>query len=419
MTNKNFLTLIKLMALWVILGMQACNDTLGEKVSSEDAVDIGVVSNDVKDFFYGNELAVLPIEFSSTCGDIVSGECSAEAALNVLWDKAVEVNHSPRIVEAPLETPACPRQAGKTESWLVMQKIGENAFFCFVKTEMLAGQAGKDKLVLLSTLAGRYSNAYLQIPDGKRFGVKMRIQGEPVVCSRSGNEPDSVLPTAGVATGCGVCGCLPCVCPPAVADTTTPTPATPGPTTPGETTSSTPTVIGDSIIVTIETSTSIVDFLICSLCHSYPCLCPEKPETEEVVPEVRRCSYCGSTSCSGQLRWNKGCNHFHCTSDIGDCALCQKSSCICCKNCICPKENCQCRGQLCWHNVNDPCVLSLNAEFCTTCKGGCKCLPKGQCFHTMPCKYFNSRYCENCEQTCTCLDKRHCDHTEPCEGFVR
>ncbi len=424
MINNVSVAFVKLLALGVVLSMQGCSDRLCGDSSLKPDGDRGSDVAGMRSYFESEGLAVFPLGFSAD--GVLSRSVTPEQSLEVLWGKAVQVNTVPQVIEIPLAKPVCVSQQGRTgKSFLVVQKEREGDYFCFVRTAipLTAGVvgAGWDELVLLSTLSGVYSNAYLLTAGGEHRSVGMKLQDGTVISSRAGGEPDTagtvanplpvpVDPEPPVPTDTTVIAVPPTTHPINPIDPTTPTePSTMLPTT--------PTVVGDSIIVTITTPTGVADFLICSLCHSYPCLCPDLPETEETPQETHRCPYCGSTTCLMKLYLCSNCRKFHCdTRCTQSCILCKQSYCSCCKNCV--SKVCECKGKLCKHNLCDPCEASLNAEYCPTCEGRCKCLEKGHCFHTLPCKYFNPRYCEVCRGTCGCLVGGHCAHTPKCEGFV-
>ncbi len=450
MINRVIQTFVKLLALGVVLGMQGCSDRLCEDSSLKSDENRGLDVAGMRSYFESEGLAVFPFEFSTD--GVLSRSVAAEQSVDVLWDKAVEVNGVSRLIEIPLEKPVCSSSQGTVvKSYLVIQQEDDGDYFCFVRTAIPVGGvvAGtkSNELVLLSTLAGVFSNAYLETAGGEHRSVGMRLPGGAVVRSRAGGGADTTgVPTATPVRTDTVLVPIPPVStsvdssaipptestttPPIGPSTTTPTDSvTPAPggstTTPvGPTTepsTTTPPDISGPIIITVSTPLGVADFLICSSCMKYPCKCwEEKPTTtqpgqnpqEEGLP----CSYCGSTKCVGVKFWCKKCRHFQCGGGcVGNCVLCKQSSCICCKHC--ESITCRCEGKLCSHVLTDPCEKSLNIEYCTTCESRCKCLEKSRCFHLIPCKYFNPRYCDNCKTSCLCLGMRRCTHPEKCEGF--
>ncbi len=447
MKNNMILIFVKLLAFGVVLGLQGCNDRLYEDSSRKADGTEGCDVAGLRSYFEREELAVFPLEFSVS--GVLSRSVATEQSVDVLWDKAVRVNGVSRVMEIPLEKPICTSlQGAVAKSYLVMQQEGDGGYFCFVRTAIpVDGKvtgAKQNELVLLSTLAGVFSNAYLETAGGEHRSVGMRLPGGAMIRSRAGVDTTGVLTATPVRTDTVLVPIPPVSTPvdssavpptestttsPVGPSTTTPTDsvtpapggsATPpvGPTTEPSTT--TPPDISGPIIITVSTPLGVADFLICSSCMRYPCKCwEEKPTTtqpgqnpqEEGLP----CSYCGSTKCAGKLYWCKKCRHFQCNGCVGNCVLCKQSSCICCKHC--ESITCRCEGKLCTHVLTDPCEKSLNIEYCTTCESRCKCLEKSRCFHLIPCKYFNPRYCDNCKTSCLCLGMRRCTHPEKCEGF--
>lgn len=426
--------------------MQGCSDRLCEDSSLKPDGDRESDVAGMRSYFESEGLAVFPLGFSAD--GVLSRSVTPEQSLEVLWGKAVQVNAVPQVIEIPLAKPVCVSQQGRTgKSFLVVQKEREGDYFCFVRTVIpVDGKVTgtkQNELVLLSTLAGVFSNAYLETARGEHRSVGMRLPGGAMIRSRAGVDTTGVLTATPVRTDTVLVPIPPVSMPvdssavpptestttsPVGPSTTTPTDSvTPAPggstTTPvGPTTepsTTTPPDISGPIIITVSTPLGVADFLICSSCMKYPCKCwEEKPTTqpgqnpqEEGLP----CSYCGSTKCAGKLYWCNKCRHFQCNGCVSNCVLCKQSSCICCKHC--ESITCRCEGKLCSHVLTDPCEKSLNIEYCTTCESRCKCLEKSRCFHLIPCKYFNPRYCDNCKTSCLCLGMRRCTHPEKCEGF--
>lgn len=450
MINRVIQTFVKLLALGVVLGMQGCSDRLCEDSSLKSDENRGPDVAGMRSYFESERLAVFPFEFSTD--GVLSRSVAAEQCVDVLWDKAVEVNGVSRSIEIPLEKPVCSSSQGTVvKSYLVMQQEDDGDYFCFVRTAIPVGGvvAGtkSNELVLLSTLAGVFSNAYLETAGGEHRSVGMRLPGGAVIRSRAGGGADTTgVPTATPVRTDTVLVPIPPVStpvdssaipptestttPPIGPSTTTPTDSvTPAPggstTTPvGPTTepsTTTPPDISGPIIITVSTPLGVADFLICSSCMKYPCKCwEEKPTTtqpeEDPLVEPWHCPYCGSKTCGGGKFWCEKCHHFECSGGCGrPCILCKQSPCICCKHC--DDITCRCEGKLCAHVLTDPCEKSLNAEYCGICKGRCKCLEKGTCYHGMACRYFNPRYCGICEGHCNCLPMMRCLHAQKCEGF--
>lgn len=443
MINCMIQTFVKLLALGVVLGMQGCSDRLCEDSSLKSDENRGPDVAGMRSYFESEGLAVFPFEFSTD--GVLSRSVVAEQRVDVLWDEAVEVNGVSRSIEIPLEKPVCSSSQGTVvKSYLVMQQEDDGDYFCFVRTAIPVGEvvAGTkpNELVLLSTLAGVFSNAYLETAGGEHRSVGMRLPGGEVVRSRSGGGADMTgAPTATPVRTDTVLVPIPPVSTPVDSsavpptESTTTSPIGPSTTTPTDSVTpapggSTTTPVGPTtepvgsesiippplIIVTVSTSVGVADFLICRSCMRYPCKCfagVTMPPEEEGRP----CDFCGSRTCGG-VYWCKKCHHFECSGGCGgNCILCKQSLCICCKHC--EGITCRCEGRLCVHILTDPCEKSLNAEYCTTCKDRCKCLEKKVCYHLVPCKYFNSRYCGLCDGYCHCLEVRHCTHNVKCEGF--
>lgn len=450
MVNRVIQTFVKLLALGVVLGMQGCSDRLCEDSSLKSDENRGPDVAGMRSYFESEGLAVFPLEFSTD--GVLSRSVAAEQRVDVLWDKAVEVNGVSRLIEIPLEKPVCSSSQGTVvKSYLVMQQEGDGDYFCFVRTAIPVGEvvAGTkpNELVLLSTLAGVFSNAYLETAGGKHRSVGMRLPGGAVVRSRAGGGADTTgVPAATPVRTDTVLVPIPPVStpvdssavPPTESTTTSPVgPSTTTPTdsvtpAPGESTTTpvgpttepsttTPPDISGPIVITVSTPLGVADFLICNSCMKYPCKCwEEKPTTtepeEDPLVEPWHCPYCGSKTCAGGKFWCEKCHHFECSGGCGSpCILCKQSPCICCKHC--DDITCRCEGKLCAHVLTDPCEKSLNAEYCGICKGRCKCLEKGTCYHGMACRYFNPRYCGICEGHCNCLPMMRCLHDQKCEGF--
>ena len=423
MINCIIRTFVKLLALGVVFGMQGCSDRLCEDSSlKSDENRVPDVAG-MRSYFERKGLAVFPFEFSTD--GVLSRSVAAEQRVDVLWDKAVEVNGVSRSVEIPLEKPVCSSSQGTVvKSYLVMQQEGDGDYFCFVRTAIPVGEvvAGTkpNELVMLSTLAGVFSNAYLETAGGEHRSVGMRLPGGAVVRSRAGGGADTTgVPTATPVRTDTVLVPIPPVSTPVDSSAVTPTESTT--TSPVGPSTTTPPDISSPIIITVSTPLGVADFLICNSCMRYPCKCwEEKPTTtepeEDPLVEPWHCPYCGSKTCAGGKFWCEKCHHFECSGGCGSpCILCKQSPCICCK--YCDGITCRCEGKLCVHVLTDPCEKSLNAEYCTTCKDRCKCLEKKVCYHLVPCKYFNPRYCGLCDGYCHCLEVRHCTHNVKCEGF--